>query len=492
MVGALTLALLIAQDKPARPSHAEIDKAIDQGAEYLKKTQQPDGSWPMGPEDVALHAYKNHMGPQAIGHTALNLLALLVADVDPDDPAIARAFKFLADRRAEFGHTYNCGLTLMAIEAHAEKKMKRDPGSKGHKPAMFKRLPRTEIALAEELTRRLVLGQIADGSWKYEARQGELGTGTQKMIVDPQQDPRQQPPQQPQLPPGFPQPGQPPPQLPPGVPQPGQQPQGGQLPPGFAPGGLPGITPPDIGGDLSNTQYALLGLRAAAELGIKFDQEAWFKALNCFLDRQEKSGAKVKPFDVPAATGSMWEGRPGRPAPKSTRSRPRDEFEARGWGYVTQAARPQAYGAMTCIGVASTVLCKYYLRGHKQFKGEQSDRTDRAIEDGCAWIAANFDVKDNARWQDPMVPYKNAPPKIDGYYMYGVERAGVLAGVDLFGDRDWYAEGARVLIDRQQPDGSWSSEMFYEPKPTISTSFAILFLKRATEPVIPTGDEPKK
>jgi hypothetical protein len=502
LVLAFLASIAIAQDAPktGKPSQSEIDKAIDTGAEYLKKQQAADGSWDMGPEDIAMHAFKNHMGPQRLGHTALNVLALLVADVNPDDASIARAFKYLSDHKSEFGHTYNCGLTLMAIESHAEKRMMREaakPGFKRDKASAFKKLPREERELAEELTKRLALGQNADGSWGYIAKQGNLGTGTQKMVAE--QDPPQQ--QPPQLPPGMPpQPGQPP-QLPPGFPQ-GQPPQGGMppggglppgLPPGALPPGFPGGQPPDIGGDLSNTQYALLGLRAAAELGIKFSQDVWFKALECLLNRQEKSGAKVKAFDVPASTDEMWEGKKGKEIPKGTKTVMRSDFEARGWGYTPSMSRPGSYGAMTCIGIASLVMCKYYLRGHKPFKGELVDKTNRGIEDGCAWMAVNFNVADNAKWQDPMVPYKNAAPKIDGYYMYGIERAGILAGVTHFGEHDWYGLGARVLIDRQQKDGSWSSEMFYEPKATISTCFAILFLKRATEPIIETGDEaPKK
>lgn len=457
--------------KSGKPSQADIDKAIDTGAEFLKKQQKPDGSWEMSPSDIAMHAFKDHMGPQTIGHTALNLLTVLVADINPDDPCIARGFKYLADHKSEYGHTYNCGLSLMAIEAHAEKRMMREaakPGFRRDKIAAFRKLPASERELAEELTKRLVLGQNEDGSWTYAARQGEVGTGTKSKMVmggEPQDPPQG-------LPPGLPQPGQ---GLPPG------------LPPGF-----PGGEPPAIGGDLSNTQYALLGLRAAAELGIKFNQEAWWKAKECLLNRQEKSGAKVKPFRVPAATDEMGEGKKGPAIPRGTHAETgRPEFEARGWGYSPSLSRPESYGAMSCIGIASLVMCKYYLKGYKAFKPDAVDRVNKGIEDGCAWLAANFNAADNAKWQDPHVPYKNTAPKIDGYTMYGIERAGVLAGVERFGEHDWYALGARVLVDRQQSDGSWSSEMFYEPKPTISTCFAILFLKRATEPVIETGDKQK-
>jgi hypothetical protein len=437
--------------KTGKPTQSEIDKAIDTGAEYLKKTQGQDGKWDMGPGDLPNHAFKDHMGPQALGHTALNLLAIIVADVDPDDPCIARGFKYLCDHKQEFGHTYNCALTLMAVEEWAAKKMKKDkakgaadPTNRKDKGFYFRKLGPVKD-LAEELTIRIVKGQLADGSWTYAVLAGPVSSGTAVGSTPA-----------------------------PAAPAP--------LPPQFA----------DIGGDYSNTQYALLGLRSATECGIRFNQDAWLNAMQVMLNRQEKQGPKVKPFPVPAATEEMWSGKkPGKDVPHGTHTQEgRSEFEARGWGYTVSKSRPAPYGAMTSIGIASLVMCKYYLRGHARFKPELVDQVNKAIEDGCAWMAVNFNIKDNCKWTDPNVEYKNSPPKIDGYYMYGIERAGVLASVVKFGEHDWYALGARLLVDQQQADGSWSSEMFYEPKPTISTCFAILFLKRATQPIIETGGEP--
>jgi hypothetical protein len=445
----------------AKPSQKEIDQAIDTGAEYLKKMQAADGSWPMGPDDLAIHFYKNHMGPQVLGHTAINLLAILVAEVDPDDPSIARGFKFLIDRRSDFAHTYNCALTLMAIEAHAERIMKRDraknprdknPKSKNY---YFRQLPMAERALAEELSVRLYKGQLEDGSWTYGAWSGPVTTG-------------------------FGQEG-----------HTGIQPGSAPSKPGSAPGPV-GNRPPEppgerMGGDLSNTQYALLGLRSAWELGFRFDPEVWFKALTCMLQRQEKTGPKVNRFDVPAATDEIWGVKKRAPVKGTAVQVGRPEFESRGWGYSKRLSRPEPYGAMTTIGVASLVICKFYLRHYPLMDPKMMERVNASIEDGCAWLATNFNIRDNAPWKDPTVAYKNPKPKIDGYYMYGIERAGVLAGLAHFGEHDWYGLGARVLVDQQQPDGSWSCDMFYEPKREISTCFAILFLKRATHPVIEIG-----
>ncbi|HLG42008.1 MAG TPA: hypothetical protein VI643_01490 [Planctomycetota bacterium] len=435
---------------PTPPTQTEIDKAIDRGAACLKKLQAADGSWAMGLTDLPSHRFKATMGPQVIGHTALMALTLLHADVDPDDPSIARALQFLVSRRAEYAHTYNCGIALMALDAFVEKKvakLRRAPPTAENpppkdKPEYFAKLPEEQRKFAVEITLRLVFAQLKDGSWTYAAATGELGemgTGVR--------------------------------------PKPGE---GGFQPP----------TAPDIGGDLSNTQYALLGLRASSELGIAFDPDVWINSMKCLLERQERKIApKIPGFHVPVAAESLWgDAKPGD-RNKTEVSGSRKQFVPRGWGYTTEKARPESYGAMTAIGVAALSICKQYVRRMKEVSPAVRDRVDRAIEDGCSWLAVNFNVLDNAPWKDATTGYKRSDGKIDGYHMYSIERAGMLAGVKLFGVHDWYGVGARYLVDKQAADGSWAAEMFYEPKPTISTAFAVLFLKRATKPVIiETGD----
>ena len=55
------------------------------------------------------------------------------------------------------------------------------------------------------------------------------------------------------------------------------------------------------------------------------------------------------------------------------------------------------------------------------------------------------------------------------------------------GKHDWYLEGAKAILDAQKPDGSWLvSDYFRSPpdRPGWDTCFAILFLKRATRPLL--------
>jgi hypothetical protein len=61
------------------------------------------------------------------------------------------------------------------------------------------------------------------------------------------------------------------------------------------------------------------------------------------------------------------------------------------------------------------------------------------------------------------------------YTLYSLEKAGDLGGVERFGGRSWYEEGARRLLEKERPGGGWGTY--------IDTSFALLFLTRATQPL---------
>src|SRR5205807_7346809 len=62
------------------------------------------------------------------------------------------------------------------------------------------------------------------------------------------------------------------------------------------------------------------------------------------------------------------------------------------------------------------------------------------------------------------------------YFLFSMERVGVVYNVKKIGDHDWYAWGARKLVDSQDKDGSWTEGFPYE---AADICFALLFLKRA-------------
>lgn len=165
-------------------------------------------------------------------------------------------------------------------------------------------------------------------------------------------------------------------------------------------------------GDNSNAQYAALGLRACSEAEVQIDPR-------CLAD-----GLR------------WWEG---------------DQNKDGGWGY-SRGEDDAGRATMTAGGIGSLVIFRWML--HKPWAEEAH------VKKGMEWLDANV---------------KARLPKWHIYYLYGIERAGMLYGTDLIGTRDWYDEGAEWLIEHQADNGSWRN--------VPDTCFAILFLKRATAPL---------
>lgn len=186
--------------------------------------------------------------------------------------------------------------------------------------------------------------------------------------------------------------------------------------------------------DFSNSQFALLGLHEASKAGAPIPAGVWRAAEKAWIDSQQADG---------------------------------------GWGYQPAA---RASGSMTTAGVASLYIVGHSLTARKR-PGVGSDgriiccgqySESKPIARGLNWLARNFDVRRNPR--GGMWYY---------YYMYGLERVGIISGRRHIGDHDWYREGAAELVRRQQPDGSWQ-----EMNPIVDTAFGLLFLAKGHKPLL--------
>jgi hypothetical protein len=178
--------------------------------------------------------------------------------------------------------------------------------------------------------------------------------------------------------------------------------------------------------DLSNTQYAVLGLRACAEANVEVPKENWTRCMNALKGWQRGDGA-----------------------------------------YCYNSLNKSPYGSIHTSGLGAYIVCRYYA-GH-------GSKRDGAIDKGIEWLGDNFSTAENPLAADTKTWLY--------YYYYGMERVGVLADTEFFGKREWYQEGARYLLSQQAANGSWG--MY----PLRDTSWAILFLRRATRPVGRTADK---
>ena len=129
--------------------------------------------------------------------------------------------------------------------------------------------------------------------------------------------------------------------------------------------------------------------------------------------------------------------------------------------------RTHSSGSMT-VGAVGALSIYHYILG-KPWKA------DLDILEGLRWCGDNFTVTENAgRGQG-----------YHYYYLYGMERMGILYGTDHLGTHDWYREGAEFLVKDQNADGSWGgAKEKGRTGPEVDTCFAILFLRRATKPLI--------
>lgn len=198
------------------------------------------------------------------------------------------------------------------------------------------------------------------------------------------------------------------------------------------------------GGDESNSQFAVLGLREAYSAGYIAEPQTWEQIRGYWTMRQNQDG---------------------------------------GWGYggFRGMDRAPSKGSLTVSGVASLAIAEQMLMTDK---GVSRDGTPPCCEEpeinlpllqGIHWMSQNFSVQKNpgTRGQDHIL-----------YYLYGVERAGRLAGLRFFGEHDWYREGASRLLVLQRSDGQWVGVGEGETNPLVATSFSLLFLSKGLAPVL--------
>ncbi len=204
--------------------------------------------------------------------------------------------------------------------------------------------------------------------------------------------------------------------------------------------------------DVSVTQYVMYAFYSAMRCGKTIPTKILTEIVDGFLACQEKKGPPVKLEITDDIT---------KDKKKTTTVR---GAKARGWGYIMPK---YPYGSMTSAGITTLVIAKACLKNNKALSSKIAAKIDNSVMDGLAFMQHNFSV------------FKN-PKKYRYqfyYYMYSLERAGVLAQTECYGEHLWYPEGAAVLIAEQKDDGSWEQSI-------PSTCFGLLFLKRATMPVL--------
>jgi len=226
--------------------------------------------------------------------------------------------------------------------------------------------------------------------------------------------------------------------------------------------------------DNSNSQYAALGMRACHDSGIVIPKDVTALALKWIRTCQKNEGnVKAEPLDLDNKIG-------GGTGPGQTVAGFRVVAAPQGWCYRDHDDH-KAYGSMTAGSIGS--LCIWLYINDNDDGRARSWRRDKDVHEGIQWMNKNWSVTYNPG------PYEHANMEENTqhfyhYFMYAIERVGMLYGTERIGSHEWYPEGAKVLLESQKGDGAWGGSQ--NSNDVWDTCFAILFLKRATRPLVAT------
>jgi hypothetical protein len=424
---------------------ARVNEAVAKGVRYLKDRQNADGSWEYPANQV--------------GVTALAGLSLIEAGSAANDPAVQKAAQWVRQKAAQTSRTYDIATSILFLDRVNDPK---------------------DRVLIQGLGMRLLLGQNNSGGWSYEcplfgladlrslfaflqshrpvAASPRKAGQVQRDITD---DPLGPEAGWLQAKPGVPIVVGVSGELTPPLPPPRQgaaKPAGGPFrPDGQAapdepvdPKGKKRITMPLAGlpeqlrqlpavqlsmnkgwmtatkggGDNSNTQFAILALWAARR------------------------------HDVPSEYSLLL----------SFQRFQRCQADDGGWSYCIGEPTTET---MTCAGLLGVAMGYGTLPN----AGGKQQLEQASIQAGLGVVARR--IGSPQKEVDP----KAAMPNL--YFLWSVERVGVLYELTTIGGKNWYGWGAQLLLAKQRDDGSWTSGGYTGAVPPIDTCFALLFLKRS-------------
>jgi hypothetical protein len=402
---------------------AAVDRSIQMGVEFLRRTQNPQGHWGTGTGPGGGKGW-------AVGYTCLAGLALVECGVPVSDPGLRNAVSGVRRHADELENTYEVALAILFLDRMGEKSDRR---------------------IIQMLAGRLISAQTPTGGWGYNTTKYTAAESATLLTALRRFNPPQ---------------AEPPPSM---------RARPGTLglciknsddtlvrpPPPFDPArarkqavdSLPakmkklpvlrdkesliledpkdkGSEPTTGSTDNSNTHFAILGLWAARRHDVPTDR-SFALLVQRFQTSQGSSGT---------------------------------------WAY--NYARGGADGPlqMTCVALLGLAI-GHVLNPEPGVRPEKDQRVVRAF------AALSPRVGESTGRFDDRPSIKDAGGL---YFLWAMERIAVIYDVRQLDKKDWYRWGAETLIGRQSPDGSWAEDGGYPGQsPTLNTAFALMFLKRA-------------
>jgi hypothetical protein len=445
-----------------------VNEAIDRGVAYLRKAQfKKSGTWTQGLYEV--------------GYAALPGLTLLECGVPATDPAVVKAARFVRFHAPTLNKhsTYQLSLAILFLDRLGDPKDRK---------------------LIQKMALRLVAGQNSAGGWTYDcpylypSQEQQLLKALRpyqpKHLQEPiakakkgkDQEPFTGPKQDAgNLAEAITDLNQKPGDLPKGLADakkdqpPGEAALANPLPPGKEPKGAPATRPQDkaakkpkqpkveLPPQVMPIRPAFLpsDLRAmpVVQVGAK-------GKLRPMMPKDDNSNTQF-------AIMALWAARRHYVPTEQTLALVEARFrfsqrEGGGWGYNYVGSGQT--DTMTCVGLIGLAV------GHGSAREAQAPGAagqalpqDQAITRGLKALGGFLEHPTGRPRKGPL----------NAYFLWAVERVGVLYDLKTIGNKDWYRWGVEALLPSQAGDGSWSGNGYHGSSTALDTSMALLFLKRA-------------
>ncbi len=196
--------------------------------------------------------------------------------------------------------------------------------------------------------------------------------------------------------------------------------------------------------DNSNTQFAVLALWVAQRHQVPIDKSIALVEKH-FRGKQLKAKPGARLADPNGNNLDLDGSWPYTGTPSN-------------WGNVSP------WPTMTCSGLLGLAIAHGVSKNPDQGQGKPLG--DSAIRRGLSMLAREIDRQGERR-------------ALDLYYLWSLERVGVLYDLTAIDGKDWYAWGSNLLLPRQSNDGGWRVGGYPGNSAIVDTCFALLFLKQA-------------
>lgn len=410
----LTAPLLLASSLASAADQKQIEAAMKKGADWVK-TRYAQG---------AVGKAGNH----GIGPECLSGLALLEAGVPRNDPTVKALTTAIRDAAFRETKTYQASLCLMYLDRYDD-------------PA--------DVPLIQALAVRLLAGQGAAGGWGYDTV-AAVSDADEKALRAVKAD-------------------QPPGQLHPDIERYGRA--------VFA---ARAATPVGGGDDNSNTQFAVIAVWLARKHGVPVEDALNLIGRRYLASQNPRTGGWGYNGPAPGGGNADAHGSPSMHCAGliglATWIGRRDDARAKADPGKKDPPKGEPGGPPKNPGDPFfNPPAKPKDAEPKKNPPRAQDAFDRAADFGLRGLGVH--LADSARaGGGALVIKSDGHGQHDLYFLWSVERVGVIFGLEKIGGVNWYEAGAHSLVRAQGADGSWGAGGYGAE---VNTAFALLFLSKA-------------